>query len=68
MFLCITIAILLVSSAGQKRTPTCCLSSRMCCVDGNSYPGERMLSVAEHYYQFGGKSPINDQNRALIAR
>src|ERR1700724_280926 len=28
---------------------------------------ERMLEVAEHYYHFGGKSPINDQNRALIA-
>jgi ferrochelatase len=26
-----------------------------------------MLEVAEHYYHFGGKSPINDQNRALIA-
>ena len=26
-----------------------------------------MLLVAEHYYHFGGKSPINDQNRALIA-
>src|SRR5208282_5286023 len=23
--------------------------------------------VAEHYYHFGGKSPINDQTRALIA-
>jgi ferrochelatase len=27
-----------------------------------------MLEVAEHYYHFGGKSPINDQNRELIAR
>ena len=26
-----------------------------------------MLEVAEHYYLFGGKSPINDQNRELIA-
>jgi ferrochelatase len=26
-----------------------------------------MLEVAEHYYHFGGKSPINEQNRALIA-
>jgi ferrochelatase len=25
-----------------------------------------MLEVAEHYYHFDGKSPINDQNRALI--
>jgi ferrochelatase len=33
---------------------------------GRNVPRERMLEVAEHYYQFGGKSPINDQNRALI--
>jgi ferrochelatase len=26
-----------------------------------------MLEVAEHYYHFGGRSPINDQNRELIA-
>jgi ferrochelatase len=26
-----------------------------------------MLAVAEHYDHFGGKSPINDQNRAIIA-
>src|SRR5271167_4870678 len=34
---------------------------------GRGIPRERMLEVAEHYYHFGGKSPINDQNRALIA-
>jgi ferrochelatase len=34
---------------------------------GRNVPRERMLEVAEHYYHFGGKSPINDQNRALIA-
>jgi ferrochelatase len=26
-----------------------------------------MLEVADHYYHFDGRSPINDQNRALIA-
>ncbi len=26
-----------------------------------------MLTVAEHYYHFEGKSPINQQARALIA-
>ena len=30
-------------------------------------PRERMLAVAEHYYQFDGKSPINQQTRELIA-
>ena len=34
---------------------------------GKNVPRERMLEVAEHYYHFGGKSPINGQNRALIA-
>ena len=34
---------------------------------GRNVPKERMLEVAEHYQHFGGKSPINDQNRALLA-
>ncbi len=33
---------------------------------GKRVPRERMLEVAEHYYHFDGRSPINDQNRALI--
>lgn len=34
---------------------------------GRNVPRERMLEVAEHYQHFGGISPINRQNRALIA-
>lgn len=34
---------------------------------GKNVPRERMLEVAEHYYHFDGRSPINDQNRVLIA-
>jgi protoporphyrin/coproporphyrin ferrochelatase len=34
---------------------------------GRSIPRERMLTVAEHYYHFEGKSPINSQMRELIA-
>jgi ferrochelatase len=34
---------------------------------GRNVPHERMLEVAHHYEQFGGVSPINAQNRALIA-
>ncbi|MGI8982676.1 MAG: ferrochelatase [Pirellulaceae bacterium] len=34
---------------------------------GRNVPRERMLEVAEHYQHFGGKSPISDQNRALLA-
>ena len=34
---------------------------------GKNVPSERMLAVAEHYYHFDGRSPINQQNRELIA-
>jgi ferrochelatase len=34
---------------------------------GRNVPRERMLAVAEHYYHFGGVSPINAQVRDLIA-
>ena len=34
---------------------------------GRNIPRERMLAVAEHYYHFEGKSPINQQARELIA-
>lgn len=34
---------------------------------GRNVPKERMLAVALHYEQFGGVSPINEQNRSLIA-
>ena len=33
---------------------------------GKNVPEDRKLQVAEHYRQFGGISPINSQNRALI--
>jgi ferrochelatase len=34
---------------------------------GRGVPRERLLAVAEHYLTFGGVSPINAQNRALVA-
>jgi len=34
---------------------------------GRNVPRERMLAVAQHYYHFDGKSPINQQTRELIA-
>ena len=34
---------------------------------GRNVPRERMLAVAEHYYHFDGKSPINQQVRELIS-
>ncbi len=34
---------------------------------GRNVPPERLASVAEHYYAFGGVSPINQQCRDLLA-
>ncbi|HTS35652.1 MAG TPA: ferrochelatase [Candidatus Solibacter sp.] len=34
---------------------------------GKNVPRERLLTVAEHYYHFDGKSPINSQTRELLA-
>ncbi|HEV2236308.1 MAG TPA: ferrochelatase [Ktedonobacterales bacterium] len=34
---------------------------------GKNVPRERMLAVAHHYERFGGASPINQQNRDVIA-
>jgi ferrochelatase len=34
---------------------------------GRGIPDERLEEVGEHYHLFGGRSPINDQNRALLA-
>lgn len=34
---------------------------------GRNIPRERLLEVAEHYYHYGGVSPINAENRKVIA-
>src|SRR5580658_8405399 len=34
---------------------------------GRNVPRDRLLAVAEHYYHFDGRSPINDQNRELVS-
>lgn len=34
---------------------------------GKGIPRERLVEVGEHYFGFGGRSPINDQNRALLS-
>jgi ferrochelatase len=36
-------------------------------VRGKNVPAERLREVAAHYDHFGGKSPLNDQCRALLA-
>ena len=59
-------AILLVSFGGpEKREDVMPFLENV--TRGRGIPQERLLEVAEHYYHFGGKSPINDQCRALIS-
>lgn len=59
-------ALLVVSFGGPDR-PDDVLPFLENVLRGRNVPRERMLAVAEHYYHFGGASPINAQNRALIA-
>ena len=59
-------AILLVSFGGPEG-PDDVLPFLENVLRGRNVPRERMLEVARHYDLFGGVSPINDQNRALIA-
>lgn len=58
---------LLVVSFGGPEGPDEVLPFLENVLRGRNVPRERMLEVAEHYYHFGGKSPINEQNRQLIA-
>lgn len=36
-------------------------------VRGRGVPDERLMEVAENYQMFGGRSPLNEQNKAIIA-
>lgn len=58
---------LLVLSFGGPEKPDDVIPFLENVLRGRNVPRERMLEVAEHYYHFGGKSPINDQNRELIS-
>ena len=58
---------LLVVSFGGPEKPEDVMPFLENVTRGRNIPRERLLEVAEHYYHFGGKSPINEQNRALIA-
>jgi ferrochelatase len=59
-------AILLVSFGGPEK-PDDVIPFLENVLRGKNVPRERTMAVAEHYYRFGGESPINDQNRALLA-
>jgi ferrochelatase len=59
-------AILVVSFGGPESTDDV-IPFLETVLRGRNVPRERLLTVAEHYYHFGGKSPINQQTRELIA-
>lgn len=58
---------LLIVSFGGPEGPDDVLPFLENVLRGKNVPHERMLEVAEHYKHFGGVSPINEQNRQLIA-
>lgn len=57
---------LLVVSFGGPEGPAEVMPFLENVLRGKNVPRQRMLEVAEHYQHFGGVSPINAQNRALI--
>jgi ferrochelatase len=59
-------ALLLLSFGGPER-PEDVVPFLRNVTRGRGIPDERLAVVGEHYYGFGGRSPINDQNRALLA-
>ncbi|NIL99276.1 MAG: ferrochelatase [Planctomycetales bacterium] len=58
---------LLVVSFGGPEGPDDVIPFLENVLRGKPVPRQRMLEVAEHYQHFGGISPINAQNRELIA-
>jgi protoporphyrin/coproporphyrin ferrochelatase len=59
-------ALLLVSFGGPEK-PEDVVPFLENVTAGRGIPRERLEQVGEHYYLFGGKSPINDLNRDLLA-
>ena len=59
-------ALLLVSFGGPEG-PRDVLPFLRNVTRGRGVPDERLAEVAEHYHAFGGRSPINDQCRALLS-
>lgn len=58
---------LLVLSFGGPEGPDDVMPFLRNVTRGRGIPDERLAEVAEHYQHFHGVSPINEQNRALIA-
>jgi len=59
-------AVLLVSFGGPEK-PEDVVPFLENVTRGRGIPRERLEEVGEHYFLFGGRSPINDQNRELLA-
>ncbi|WP_313410416.1 ferrochelatase, partial [Aeromicrobium sp.] len=59
-------ALLLVSFGGPEK-PEDVVPFLENVTRGRGIPKERLVEVGEHYFGFGGKSPINDINRDLLA-
>jgi protoporphyrin/coproporphyrin ferrochelatase len=59
-------ALLLVSFGGPEK-PEDVVPFLENVTRGRGIPRERLEQVGEHYFLFGGRSPINDQNRAFLA-
>jgi ferrochelatase len=58
-------ALLLVSFGGPEK-PDDVVPFLRNVTAGRDIPDERLEEVGEHYFAFGGRSPINDQNRDLV--
>jgi ferrochelatase len=59
-------ALLLVSFGGPEK-PEDVVPFLENVTRGRGIPRERLEQVGEHYYRFGGRSPINDQNRSFLS-
>jgi protoporphyrin/coproporphyrin ferrochelatase len=57
----------LVLSFGGPEAPDEVMPFLRRVTSGRGVPDERLAAVAEHYYHFGGVSPINGHNRDLVA-
>ena len=58
-------AVLLVSFGGPEK-PEDVVPFLENVTRGRGIPRERLEEVGQHYYDFGGRSPINDQNRSFL--
>ncbi|GAA1960488.1 ferrochelatase [Nocardioides panacihumi] len=58
-------AVLLVSFGGPEK-PEDVVPFLENVTRGRGIPRERLEEVGQHYFRFGGRSPINDQNRSFL--